>query len=143
MGQNREKHRINSHPIIHCPTSKGVSEMSERVSAAERASKASRTEQAQRVSGASERANGRASGPVLRSVFLAFLAHSASRENDGPQSLKSNRIFRAVPSFWPDTLYRDDMHGKHFLGHPILLCTIFYTLYLYLSAFIYFRKCSA
>ena len=21
MGQNRKKHRINSHPIIHCPTS--------------------------------------------------------------------------------------------------------------------------
>ena len=31
MGQNREKHRMNSHPIIHCPTSEGVSEVSERV----------------------------------------------------------------------------------------------------------------
>ena len=31
-GQNREKHRMNTHPIIHCPTSKGVSEMSERAS---------------------------------------------------------------------------------------------------------------
>ena len=57
MVQNREKHRINSHPIIHCPTREGVSEgvskasvrakqASERVSAAERASKASRVEQA-------------------------------------------------------------------------------------------------
>ena len=64
MGQNREKHRINSHPIIHCPTNEGVSEVS-------------RAEQAQRVSGASEQANGRASGPVLQSVFLALLAHSA------------------------------------------------------------------
>ena len=40
---------------IHFPTSEGVSE----------------------VSGASERANGRASGPVLQSVFLAVFDHSA------------------------------------------------------------------
>ena len=31
----------------------------------------------ERVSGASERAKGRASGPVLQFVFLAVLAHSA------------------------------------------------------------------
>ena len=30
MGQNRKKHRLNSHLIIHCPTTKGVSEVSER-----------------------------------------------------------------------------------------------------------------
>ena len=42
MGQNRKKHRINSHPIIHVPTSEGVGEQaSERVSAAEGASEAS------------------------------------------------------------------------------------------------------
>ena len=29
MGQNREKCRINSHPIIHCPTSEGVSKVSD------------------------------------------------------------------------------------------------------------------
>ena len=57
MGQNREKHRINSHLINHGPTSKGVSEVieqrseqservRERVSAVERASKASSAEQA-------------------------------------------------------------------------------------------------
>ena len=54
MVQNREKDRIDSHPIIRCPTSEGVSE----------------------VSGASERAYGRASGPVLQSVFLAVIDHS-------------------------------------------------------------------
>ena len=27
--QNRKKHKINSHPIIHCPTSEEVSEVSE------------------------------------------------------------------------------------------------------------------
>ena len=54
MGQNRKKHRQNSHLINHFPTSEGVSE----------------------VSGASERANGRVSGPVLQSVFLAALAYS-------------------------------------------------------------------
>ena len=49
------KNRQNSHPIIHCPTSEGVSKVSERC----------------------ERANGRASGPVLQSVFLAVFDHSA------------------------------------------------------------------
>ena len=29
MGQNRKKHRQNSYFIIHCPTSEGVSEVSE------------------------------------------------------------------------------------------------------------------
>ena len=43
MVQNRKKHRKNSHLIIHCPTSEGVSE---RVSAAEHATKASSAEQA-------------------------------------------------------------------------------------------------
>ena len=47
------------------------------MSAAERASEASRAEQAQRMSGASKRANGRASGPVLQSVSLAVLYYSA------------------------------------------------------------------
>ena len=50
---------ILRHPIIHFPTSEGLSE---------------------RVSGASERANGRASGPVLQSVFLAVIDHSAAGE---------------------------------------------------------------
>ena len=30
MVENRKKHRQNSHPIIHFPTSEGVSEVSER-----------------------------------------------------------------------------------------------------------------
>ena len=30
------------------------------------------------MSGVSERANGRASGPILQSVFLVILAHSAT-----------------------------------------------------------------
>ena len=34
LGQSREKHRKNSHLINHCPTSLGVSKVSERVSAA-------------------------------------------------------------------------------------------------------------
>ena len=46
MGQNREKHRINSYPIIHCPTSKEVSEVSEQASATEGASEGSSLEQA-------------------------------------------------------------------------------------------------
>ena len=50
--ENWKKYRQNSHLINHCPTSEGVSEVS-------------------------ERANGRASGPVLQSVFLAVIDHSA------------------------------------------------------------------
>ena len=57
MGQNRRKHRINSHPIIHCPEQTSVP--------------------SEQVSGASERANERASGLVLHSVFFIVLAHSA------------------------------------------------------------------
>ena len=53
-----EKNRQDSHLINHCPTSEGVSE----------------------VSGASERANGRAIDPVLQSVFLVDPDHSASVE---------------------------------------------------------------
>ena len=46
MVENGKKHRQNSHPIIHFPTSEGVSEVSERVSVAEGASEASSPEQA-------------------------------------------------------------------------------------------------
>ena len=56
MVENGKKHRQKINLMNHCPTSEGVSE----------------------VSGASERANGRASGPVLQSVFLAVIDHSVS-----------------------------------------------------------------
>ena len=46
MVENRKKHRQNNHPIIHCPTSEGVSEVSERVSAAEGMSEKSSPKQA-------------------------------------------------------------------------------------------------
>ena len=45
MVENGKKHRQNSHLIIHCPTSKGVSEVSEgvsEVSAAEGTSEANK-----------------------------------------------------------------------------------------------------
>ena len=69
MVQNRKKNTENSHRIIHFLTSEGVREVSKQWSAAEcaRASK--------QVSGASEQANSRASGPVLQSGFLVTLAH--------------------------------------------------------------------
>ena len=47
--------------------------MSERSGGRERSEQSGASEQ---VSGVSERANGRASGPVLQSVFLAVLDHS-------------------------------------------------------------------
>ena len=68
------------------------------MSAAERASEASRAEQAQRVSGASERANGQASGPVLSSRFLFVPDHSAVAtvvKHHSPRSLGQR-------SKWPE-----------------------------------------
>ena len=47
MVQNRQKHKLNSHLNIHCPTSEGVSEVSgasEQVSAVERVSEANSME---------------------------------------------------------------------------------------------------
>ena len=60
---------------IHFPTSEGVSKVSERSEAREQSERGGASK---RVSGASERANRRASGLVLQSVFLADLAHSAT-----------------------------------------------------------------
>ena len=73
--------------------------MSKRVSATERASEVSRAEQAQQASGASERAKGRASGPVLTSGFLIDLAHCevevlAVRRNE--VSVRKNRSLSIV-----------------------------------------------
>ena len=61
------------------------------MSAAECASKASMAEQAQGVSGASEWANGRASGPVLQTVFLIILAHSGRAFSAQKQEQKRNK----------------------------------------------------
>ena len=77
MVENRKKHRQNSHAIIHCPTSEGVSEMSERTSERSRAREQSEQSGAsERVSGACKRAKGRASGPVLTSVFFSIFDQS-------------------------------------------------------------------
>ena len=87
MGQNQV---IMKHPIIHFPTSEGVSEVSERTS--ERSGGREQSEQSgasERVSSASERANGRASGSVLTSLFLfvpdrsAFLRSPRKRQREG------------------------------------------------------------
>ena len=90
MVENGKKYRQNSHLIIHCPTSEGVSEVSERTS--ERSGVREQSEQggaseqvsgvSERVSGASKRANGRASGQVLQSGFLFILAHSVVEERE-------------------------------------------------------------
>ena len=69
MVQNKiKKHGISSHPIIHCP-------MSERMN--ERSGAREQSEASKFVSGAIQRVNGRASGPVLQSILLAVLDHSA------------------------------------------------------------------
>ena len=45
------------------------------------------------MSGASKRANGRASGPVLQSVFLAVIDHSVAEDLQGPASSCTNEEF--------------------------------------------------
>ena len=72
MVENGKKIQINSHPIIYCPTSSGVSEVSAR---AKRAVRSKRTSDGER-----ERVNRRASGPVLQSVFLIDLDHGAEKK---------------------------------------------------------------
>ena len=74
MGQNQV---ILRHQKFHCPTSEGVSEVSEQTS--ERSGGRERSKQSgasKRVSGVSERANRQASGPVLTSLFLFVPDHS-------------------------------------------------------------------
>ena len=75
------------------------------MSSAEGASKASSPEQANKVSGVSERANGRASGPVLHSVFLVVLAHSEGKKKNWGKKAK-NKPSMEVRMFWngPDYL---------------------------------------
>ena len=53
MVENRKKHRLNSNPIIHCPTSEGVSEVSERAN--EWAQRRARAKRAVRSKPTSER----------------------------------------------------------------------------------------
>ena len=69
-----KKQRKTSNLIIHLPTSEGVSEVSEQMSGGREQSEQS--EASERVRGASERANGQASGPVLQSGFLITLDRS-------------------------------------------------------------------
>ena len=81
MVENKKKHRQNSHPIIHCPTREGVSEVSERANKwAQRRARAKRAVwskgRSERCEWTSERANGRANGPVLTSVFFSIFDHS-------------------------------------------------------------------
>ena len=77
MIQNRKKHRIDSHPIIHCHKSEGVREVSgasEQVSAAERASEASSAEQAnERMVRANERTDERVARYLRLTSWLFWI----------------------------------------------------------------------
>ena len=48
------------------------------------------------MSGASERANGRAGGPVLTSAFLIILAHSGGGNEDGVWMARAKVVIFAV-----------------------------------------------
>ena len=70
MVENGKKHRFNRHPIIHSPTSEGVSEVSERAN--------KRTDEVR--------------GPVLQCVFLAVLDQSASLISSRSQECQKPRM---------------------------------------------------
>ena len=74
MVENGKKHRQNSHLIIPFPTSERVSEVS-------------------------ERANGRASGPVLTSGFLIILAHNALPFLSAHPPSKTLTLSKRLPLF--------------------------------------------
>ena len=64
--------------IIHFPTSDGVSDRSGGCECSGGCERSEQSGASERVSGASERANGRASDPVLTSRFLVDPDHSAA-----------------------------------------------------------------
>ena len=62
MVENRKKHRQNSHPIIHCPTTEGVSEVSKRANEwVQQRARAKRTVRSKRMSERFERTSERTS----------------------------------------------------------------------------------
>ena len=61
----------------------------------------------ERCERASERANGRASGPVLQSVFLAVIDHSADQINVG-----KNQLPTFLGQFVPGEKVENGMGGK-------------------------------
>ena len=54
----------------------------------------------EQVSGGSERANGRASGPVLTSGFLVILAHSAAKKGGSEYPPKEKEKTTADDKYW-------------------------------------------
>ena len=99
--KTEKEHRKNSHLILHFPMSEGVSEVSEGVSkVSEQTSECSGAcEQSEHggasrwVNGASDRANGRASVPVLTSGFLVILDHSYRRRSKQRQPFNFHGVF--------------------------------------------------
>ena len=74
--------------------------MSERIGECEQSEQSGASK---RLSGASERTNGRASGPVLQSVFLAVFVHSGSRHS--PSCFSAAKCRGNDDSFMLDSLY--------------------------------------
>ena len=71
----------------------------------------------ERVSGASELANGQVNGPVLQSVFLVILAHSATGPlpRDLHSFFPSYRVVIAVNTFpWHRVSMAPRFHGNSF-----------------------------
>ena len=108
MVENRKKHRQNSHSIIHCPTSEGVSE---RLSAAEGASEASETSER------CERTDERVAQYIsLYSRLLSTIVHCQHEPNTllkelgyisnlgkkMSSNLKSKKICHVDPYLWPN-----------------------------------------
>ena len=89
-GPKWKKHRLNSHPIIHCPMSKGMSEMSERAKLAVRREQAKWAVRSKRTNELCERMSERMS--EWPSTSVCILSYS------GPQC-GGSRKHRVLSSF--------------------------------------------
>ena len=117
MVQNRKKHRINSHLIIHFPTSEGVSKVSERANEwAQRSARAKRVGRSKQTNERYERTSERTS--EWPSTYIWVLGWS------GPKCTKKRRLSKCHEGKWDGTecqawtgnLARTRWHFGHFTG---------------------------
>ena len=110
-----KKHRINSHLIIHCPTSSGVSEMSERARKwAQRSARAKQARQSKRTSERCERMSKRTT--EWPSTYIWVLGWS------GPQCIvgSSGRVIQL--RYWITSTYMEsaELKESNLIGNRIV-----------------------
>ena len=131
MGQKRKKHRINSHPINHCPMSEGVSEVSEQANKwAQRSAWVKRAGRSKQTTYWCERTNERTSkwpsGPVLQSGFLVILDHGVVAEKSWlPEYLARVGLSPAQPiRCFSISVFEGESHSCTSFFHALLFCYV-------------------